>query len=164
MNCISIYDTKRLPLFAKTLRELFLDSEPVFLCIGNPSIPSECIAPKVGTLISALPLKVYGCDNRPLTSPILPEVMDFVSKMHPPATPLLISSAIGNDVGCIKLLTDSDNLLPNTSMNLPPLCTLRIAIVNPFNEQSAFVPNALLTSTATAQANLIANTIAYAFF
>ncbi len=69
----------------------------IFLCIGTPKIPGDCLGPLVGTLLqSHIQYHVYGTLAHPVHALNLKETIRHIHHCHPGAVIIAIDAAIGS--------------------------------------------------------------------
>lgn len=146
--------------FPKKLRDA-AGENPVFLCVGDPSVPEECVAPYAGTLISSLPVFCYGTREKPLLRRNVPSVREFVSAMHPNSRAIVICSATGDSSGrgCLRIETGNPDLLPRTPFELYALGDLRLIALSPYCCPEPFDDEISRKTQAKALSDLIADVI-----
>jgi len=102
-------DTER---FSDKLKEACKGKKPLFICVGRSGFIYESVAPRVGTMLSALPLYVFGNEKQNVTNTNFMEVMRFIDKFYgKDYCRIVINSAIGTQetVGSIHLLDGGIN-------------------------------------------------------
>lgn len=62
------YAITRLEQFFDYYKSRFGNREPVFVCIGTPTVPGDSVGPYVGSLLQHEGFKVYGTIQEPITA------------------------------------------------------------------------------------------------
>lgn len=54
--------------FINEYKSVFMEKDPVFVCIGTPNAPGDAVGPLIGTILSSFGYKVYGTIQKPVNA------------------------------------------------------------------------------------------------
>jgi len=77
----------------------------VLVCIGTDLLSGDCLGPLVGQMLvdSGAPFFVYGTLKCPVTALNIDRVNEFIKKRHKGSVVVAIDSAVGEEVGAIRV-------------------------------------------------------------
>ena len=108
----------------------------VFLCIGTPKIPGDCLGPFVGSLLKmkAAAYTVFGTMEQPVHALNLKSTLKAIRKKYPGAVIIVIDAALGEAYQNGFLTIKKGALKPGLGLgkNLPAIGHIQITGV--FNE------------------------------
>lgn len=134
------FQTKLLGL----IEHLNTEHRPViFMCIGSPSVPGDCLGPLTGSVLSKrLPSIVYGTFDTPVHALNLSCVCQVIKKQHQKPFIIAIDAALGTHTQAGYIFLKKGPLFPGKGVgkHLPPVGHIQISgvfndIFGPYAEQ-----------------------------
>lgn len=118
---IDIYNDENKSELAEVLAS---KKSKVYVCIGTEKVFADSLGPRVGTLLNenmSNALTVYGMRGRNITAENLVPCMNFVKKMHPNNTIVVIDAAVGDKEQIGEVQVSDGGIVPGaaTNKNLP---------------------------------------------
>ena len=84
-------------LSQKKFQKMLRWGPPVFLCIGTPKIPGDCLGPLVGSLLAALEsFPVFGTMAHPVHALNFRSVRKYIRKTYPRSLVIVIDASVGS--------------------------------------------------------------------
>ncbi len=158
-------------LLAYDLCDLLLhySEDPVFMCVGESKLVSDCLGAVVGTLLSStyqVPCYVYGNLTHNITNENLALFHNFVKQQHPNKPIIIIDSGLGNlpQVGTV-VLTQNGRIGAFTNPSAPVMGNFQLlGMVNTSGVNSLLFLKSVKLKTALNMASFLAKAIALALY
>ena len=113
----------------KKFKKMLKWGPPVFLCIGTPKIPGDCLGPMVGSLLSlADRYPVFGTMARPVHAQNIRTVRKYIRRKYPRSLIIVIDASIGSTGHSGFLTLKKGPLRPGLGLGkrLPPVGHIQI--------------------------------------
>ncbi len=106
-------------------------NKKVYMCIGTEKVFADSLGPRVGSLLNGnmqLPLVVYGMCGSNITAENLLYSVEFIRKMHPSETLVVIDAAVGARQQLGEVQVARGGIIPGaaTNKNLPEVGDISI--------------------------------------
>lgn len=169
MKSYEFYYNPNIKVLAYDLCEWLLtyNEDPIFLCIGESKLVSDCIGAVVGTMLTStyqIPCYVYGNLTYNITNENLESFFSFVKKEHPNKPIVIIDSGLGSleQVGTV-VFTQSARVgaLTNPNAKIIGDCQL-LGMVNTSGINSLLFLKSVKLKTAIQMSSFLAKAITLA--
>lgn len=146
----------------------YIKEDTVLICIGTDKCIGDCLGPLVGTLLESkfFPLPIYGTIKHPIHALNINNRLDEINKLHPKSCIIGIDACLG-DVSSIGEIHTRDYAIhpgKGVGKNLPKVGVASIiGIVDSNNNSDFFSSRSIRLSLILDMANVIANSIMYAY-
>jgi len=140
-------------------------SKVVIVCIGTDLLSGDCLGPLMGQMLieQGVPCFVYGTLSSPVSALNIDKVGELIKKRHEGQLVIAIDSAVGQDVGKIKISHGALKPGSASGKNLQPIGDVSITVVTtnalPHEEGFSLVPLGFVYATAKKLAQDIASVV-----